>query len=131
MTRLMLRWISTAALLTWCVLAAVSALLDARSRARDPVPQLDAVFSSFAPELPLRGQIGFLEPYDGGSEDLVRTHYVAQYALIPRLVIAQVGPEFLIVSPGTARPGGDRRLDGFYPVAEFPGGHRLYRRLLP
>ena len=119
------------ALLAWCLVAAVAAFADVRSRALDPVQELDAVFQSFAPELPLRGDIGFLESYEGGTDDAVRRHYVAQYALIPRMVVGRLGPEFLIVSPGHARPDGDPRLDGFYRVAEFPGGHVLYRRLVP
>lgn len=92
---------------------------------------LEAEFGLFARELPPTGEIGYLEAYDGGSEEAVRVHYAAQYALVPRVVIGRVGPEFLIVARGTAGPDGDPRLDGYFRVATFPSGHRLFRKLVP
>ncbi len=120
------------ALLVWCFLAATAALRDGLARDPDPIAGLDAEFRALVFDLPARGTIGYLEGYeDAGTADAVRMHYAAQYALVPRVVVGRVGPEFLIVARGTSRPGGDPRLDGYYHVATFPSGHRVYRRLVP
>ena len=95
---------------------------------------LEAEFRPFAVELPPTGEVGYLEAYDGATgneEDAVRMHYAAQYALVPRVVVGHVGPEFLIVVSGMAQPEGDLRLDGYSRVATFPSGHRLFRKLIP
>ena len=95
--------------------------------------ELEAEFRPFALELPPTGEIGYLEPYGGApvtEEDALRMHYAAQYALVPRVIAGHIGPEFLIVARGMARPEGDPRLDGYFRVASFPGGHRLFRRLI-
>jgi len=77
----------------------------------------------------MRGEIGYLERYvEGGSEDAVRIHYAAQYALAPRVIRARTGQEFVIVAAGHDRPGGDVRLRGYAPVASSPAGHRVFRR---
>jgi hypothetical protein len=118
--------------LAWCLLAATSALRDGLARDQDPMTALEAEFVALVFDLPSSGVIGYLERYEGaGSDDAVRMHYAAQYALVPRVVVKRVGPEFLIVARGMARPGGDPRLDGYFPVATFPGDHRVYRRLVP
>lgn len=122
------------ALLLWCMLAAVSSLLTSLARNRDPMGELDAEFRPFALELPPTGEVGYLEAYDGATEEeetAVRMHYAAQYALVPRVVLGRVGPEFLIVARGMAQPEGDPRLDGYFRVASFPSGHRLFRKLIP
>ena len=120
------------ALLAWCFLAATAALRDALARDPDPIAGLEAEFRALVFDLPARGVIGYLEGYDAaGTDAAVRMHYAAQYALAPRVVVGRVGPEFLIVARGTPRPGGDPRLDGYYLVATFPNGHRVYRRLVP
>ena len=129
-----IRWVLAGALLGWCLLASVSSLLASLARGLDPMGELEAEFRPFALELPPTGEVGYLEPYNGetGQEgDAVRMHYAAQYALVPRVVLGRIGPEFLIVARGTARPEGDPRLDGYFPVASFPSGHRLFRRLIP
>ena len=114
----------------WCVVAAVSAHLAAWRPRENPAAQFDAEFSEFAGHLPARGEIGYLEPHqDAGSEDAVRTRYLAQYALSPRVVVARVGPEFVIVALDAAHPEGDPRLDGYAHVTTVRGGHRLFRRL--
>ena len=92
---------------------------------------LEAEFLPFVVELPPRGEIGFLEPYDSSNDDTVRMHYAAQYALAPRVVVGRIGPEFLIVARGMANPDGDPRLMGYHLAASFPSGHRLFRRLVP
>ena len=119
------------ALLAWCLVAAVSALLSSIARSPDPMSRLQAEFQVFAWELPATGEVGYLEPHGASNEDAVRMHYAAQYALAPRVVVGRVGPEFLIVARGMALPEGDERLAGYYPVATFPSGHRLFRRLVP
>jgi hypothetical protein len=110
----------------------VNGLRDPKPAPARPVAELDRGFAAMAPLLPPNGEIGYLEPHqDAGSEDAVRMRYVAQYALSPRVVVARVGSEFLIVPEGAAHPDGDSRLDGYFPVMSFPGGHRLFRRLNP
>ena len=116
--------------MAWCLVAAFSAFQF--SRAPDPTDDLDAEFSALAEHLPPRGLVGFLDRYaDGGTDDAARTWFVAQYALAPRVVVSRVGPEFLIVASGAAKPGGDPRLDGYIHIETVAGGHRLYRRNLP
>lgn len=118
-------------LLAWCLLAAVSALRDARAHEPDPIADLDEEFRSFAWALPARGVIGYLDRHeDAGSEEAVRMWYAAQYALAPRVIEGRVGPELLIVARGAARPGEDPRLAGYFEVWSTPGGHRLFRRLV-
>ena len=126
-----IRWVLAGALLVWCVLTATSILMTSLGRGRDSMGDLEAEFRPFAFELPATGEIGYLEPYDGQTDLAIRMHYAAQYALVPRVVIGRVGPEFLIVARGMAQPEGDPRLDGYYQIARFPTGHRLFRRLLP
>jgi hypothetical protein len=117
-----------AALLAWCLVLAVSALLDARQRPTDPMARLDAEFRDFAPYLPPSGTVGYLDPVGGWVEDAVRTHYAAQYALAPRIIVTRLDQPFLIVAAGAADPAGDPRLDGFVEVVRLPAGHRLFRR---
>lgn len=120
------------ALLVWCLLAATSALREGLARDADPIAGLDQEFRALEFDLPARGIVGYLEAYeDAGTDAAVRIYHAAQYALAPRVVVGRVGPEFLIVARGTARPGGDQRLDGYYHVATFPNEHRVYRRLVP
>jgi hypothetical protein len=116
-------------LFAWCFFAAGSALQRSLARAPDPMATLEAEFLPFVVELPATGEIGYLEPYSGSTEETVRMHYAAQYALTPRVVSARTGPEFLIVARGMARPDGDPRLDGYDLAASFPSGHRLFRRV--
>lgn len=98
----------------------------------DPMAQLEAGFRELIPELPPSGEIGYLEQYgEGVSVDAVRTHYAAQYALAPRIVVGRTGQEFVIVANGTERPGGDPRLRGYVQVARTPAGHRVFRRFTP
>jgi hypothetical protein len=120
------------ALLVWCLLAAASAFRVALARDRDPIARLDEEFRALVFDLPTRGVIGYLEPYeDAGSNAAIRAYYAAQYALAPRVLVGRVGPEFLIVPHGTPRPGGDPRLDGYDLVATSPSQHRVYRRRAP
>lgn len=109
--------------------AALSAARVARRTPVDPTARLEGEFLPLAAALPGRGEVGYLERYvNGGSEDAVRTHYAAQYALAPRVVRARTGQEFVIVAAGHERPGGDARLRGYAPVASSPAGHRVFRR---
>ena len=114
--------------LVWCLVMAASALQAARARPHDNMGELDAAFRAFAIDLPSRGTIGYLQPFDGWSEAAVRTHYAAEYALAPRIVIENRNYQFLIVASGAERPGGDPRLDGYVLVTTLPEGHRLFRR---
>lgn len=116
----------------WALVAAGAAVRAALAMPADPMGQLESEFLPLGPYLPPRGEVGYLEPFeDAGGDDAVRTHYAAQYALVPRVVMARVGQEFVIVARDSARPGGDSRLDGYFLVTRAPSGHSLYRRLAP
>jgi hypothetical protein len=113
--------------LGWCLVAAFQAFQ--LSHPLDLIADLDEEFSLLAEHLPPYGQVGFLDRYEnGGTDDAVRTWYTAQYALAPRVVVSRVGPEYLIVARGAARPAGDPRLEGYTHIETVAGGHRLYRR---
>jgi hypothetical protein len=117
-----------AVLLAWCLALGVSALVDARQRPADTMARLDAEFRDFAAYLPASGTVGYLDPVGGWGEEAVKTHYAAQYALAPRVVVTRLDQQFLIVAAGAADPAGDPRLNGFVEAARFPSGHRLFRR---
>ena len=121
-----------AVLLVWSLLAGVSTVRAGLARETDPIAELEAEFRALAFDLPASGLVGYLEAHgDAGADVAIRMHYAAQYALVPRVIVGRVGPEFLIVARGTERPGGDPRLDGYHQVASFPSGHRVYRSLVP
>ena len=126
-----IRRVLTGALLVWCLLASASSLRTSLARNPDPMGELEAEFRPLAFELPATGEVGYLEQYGGATDDAVRMYYAAQYALVPRVVVGRIGPEFLIVARGMARPEGEPRLDGYFRIAAFPGGHRLFRKLIP
>lgn len=113
------------------MVAAAAACSAARTLPADAMPQLDREFRAFARAIPADATlVGYLEPYqDAGSNTAVETYYAAQYSLAPHVVEQRVGPEYLIVARGTARPGGDPRLDRYVELFQFPGGHRLFRRV--
>ena len=118
-----------AVVLAWCLLAAWTTLSTARARPTDIMPELDRQFSMFARQLPRLGTIGFLEPLkDAGSPEAVQIHYAAQFALVPRVVVPRVGPEYLIVPVWAASGDGDPRLAGYDRIGSSLGGHRLFRR---
>ena len=115
--------------LAWCVIAALAGMLEARDQPADAMPELDAQFRAFAAQLPARGTVGFLEPLqNAGTPEAVQVYYAAQFALVPRVVVARVGPPFLIVPRGAARGDDDPRLAGYFRIASSRGGHRLFRR---
>ena len=116
----------------WALVAAGAAVRAALAMPADPMGRLESEFLPLAPYLPPRGEVGYLERFENaGSDEAVRTHYAAQYALVPRVVMPRVGQEFVIVARDTARPGGDSRLDGYFLVTSAPSGHSVYRRLTP
>jgi len=122
------RSVTLACVLGWCLVAAFQAFQ--RSHPSDLIADLDAEFSLLAEHLPPRGPVGFLDRYeDGGTDDAVRSWYTAQYALAPRVLVSRIGPEYLIVARGAARPAGDPRLGGYTHIETVAGGHRLYRRI--
>jgi hypothetical protein len=122
------RTVLSGVLLAWCVLATGRVFQLTLAKPADPMSELESEFRPMAAYLPPFGEVGYLEAYDGPTEEAVRMHYAAQYALVPRLIVGRAGAEFLIVARGTARGSGDVRLIGFHPVASFSGGHRLYQR---
>lgn len=95
------------------------------------VGALEADLRRLARVLPRDGRIGYLEhstsPHDPPS---VRTFYVAQYALAPRVLVRNLEPEFLIVLRDHAEQN-DPRLSGFRIFRYVPGGHRVFQRLTP
>jgi hypothetical protein len=118
-----------AVVLVWSVVSAAAACRDAAMRASNPVAALEAEFRTLAPALPSSGEVGFLRyDVDDDRADRVMVYYVAQYALVPRLVLKRTDLEFLIVARDAVRPGIDERLAGFVPVASSREGHRVYQR---
>jgi hypothetical protein len=118
--------------LAWSLVAALSAVRTVVSLPPDSMQRLEAEFRELAPRLPPTGEIGYLDRYENAGDDAaVRSWYAAQYALAPRVVVSETGPEFLIVADGTERPGGDDRLAGYFLVTTTAAGHRLFRRLGP
>jgi hypothetical protein len=115
-------------LLAWGLVAAVASLRFELARTEDAGARLDAEFRAFAPYIPPTADVGFLEIRDG-SADATRAYYAAQYALVPRVVLSRVGPDYLIVPNGAAQGDADERLAGFHPMRSFPSGHRLFERL--
>lgn len=120
--------IVAALLLVWSLVVAVTSLLAVFPGARDDMGDREAEFRVFTPYLPRSGDVGYLDPYQGWTEDAVRTHYAAQYSLSPRVIVTRLDQEFLIVARDAARPEQDSRLTRFVPVRTFPSGHRLFRR---
>ena len=125
-----LKWTATGAgvVLAWSLVAATGAFRAALARSDDPGIQLDAEFSAFAPYIPPTADVGFLEDRSGVDAAL-RDYYAAQYALVPRVILSRVGPDYLIVPEGAAQSDADERLAGFHELRAFPGGHRLFVRL--
>ncbi len=114
--------------LAWSLIAALSALQAARVRPHDRMAEQDAEFREFASYLPPLGAISYLEPFNGLNDDATRALLAAQYSLAPRVIVSTLDRDFLIVTDGAERPGGDPRLAPFVPVTRFPSGHRLFRR---
>ena len=115
----------------WALVAAIGAVRGAWAQPLDLMERLEAEFRQLAKDLPPAGEVGFLDRYaDGGAEDAQRMHFAAQYALVPRVVLARVGFEFMIVAQGAAQPDHDPRLEGYYLVSTTPEDHRVYRRLV-
>ncbi len=116
----------------WALVAAGAAVRAALAMPADSMARLEAEFLPLASYLPAQGEVGYLERYDEpGGDDEVRTHYAAQYTLVPRVVVARLGQEFVIVPRDAAQPGGDPRLDGYFLVTRAASGHSVYRRLAP
>ena len=116
------------AALAWSLVAALAALQAARVRPHDRMTEQDAEFQAFEFHLPPAGAISYLEPFNGLNDDGVRALLAAQYSLAPRVIVTTLDREFLIVTDGAERPGGDSRLEPFVPVVRLPSGHRLFRR---
>jgi hypothetical protein len=124
--------VAGSAVLAWALVAAAAGLREAWGRPPDVMATLEAEFAELAPLLPPTGEVGYLERFENaGSEDAVRLHYAAQYALVPRVVPARVGPEFLIVARDMDDPSGDPRLAGYVEVGASRTGHRVFRKLVP
>jgi hypothetical protein len=127
--------------MTWphgaAAVGAVLALVYSGAAVRSPVendttiPALEAELRLLARVLPRDGRIGYLEhPTRRTDADVVRTFYVARYALAPRVLVPNTEPPFLIVIRDHAAPD-DPRLDGYRLFADVPGGHRVFLRTAP
>ena len=116
----------------WALVAAGAAVRAALAMPPDPMGELEADFLPLASFLPSRGEVGYLQRFENaGAADALRVYYAAQYALVPRVIVFDVGREFVIAARDSARPGGDARLDGYFLVTQAASGHRVYRRLAP
>ena len=127
--RPLLTRVAAAVVLLWALFSVAAALRNAVMRPPYQIASLEAEFRALVRELPPTAVIGFLEyGVDDASPDHVMVYYVAQYALVPRVVVKRTDVEFLVVARDAVRPGGDERLSGFEVVASSRQGHRLYRR---
>jgi hypothetical protein len=99
----------------------------------EPVGRLDRTFAALKPFLPSTGRVGYLQPDDWPGEDAIRTFYLAEYALTPRIVTLGTAAEFLIVVPAAGvtpdTAADDPRLEGFVLVRRFDAGVLLFRRV--
>ena len=120
---------AAAVVLLWALFSVAAGLRNAVMRQPYQVPSLEAEFRALARELPPAGAVGFLEyGVDDASSDHGMVYYVAQYALVPRVLEKRTDLGFLIVARDALRAGRDERLSGFELVASSRQGHRLYRR---
>lgn len=91
-----------------------------------PQTATDQYFRSMAAWLPARGEIGLVQAPPATSEDAVRTHYLLQYALAPRLIVKTHDRDVVLVyGPRTVLPDEAR----FELVRSFGDELRLYRRV--
>jgi hypothetical protein len=93
------------------------------------VGALEADLRPLARVLPRDGRVGYLEHATRPADpDVVRTFFVAQYALAPRVLVRNLEEEFLVVVRDHAAAGHDERLDNFVIFRHVRGGHRVFRR---
>ena len=91
------------------------------------IQPLETELRQLAGVLPRSGRIGYLEHATKPADpDAVRTFYVAQYALAPRVLVRRL-EQFLIVIRHHAAPD-DPRLNDYVLFSEVPGGHRVFAR---
>lgn len=121
--------VAAAIVLLWSLFSVAAGLRSAVMRQPYQVPSLEAEFRALARELPPAAVVGFLEyDIDDASSEHVMVYYVAQYALVPRVLEKRADLEFLIVARDALRAGHDARLSGFELVTSSRQGHRLYRK---
>jgi hypothetical protein len=114
-------------LLGWCVWSGSAALRGTFERdGDDERAQLEAALHDLAAQLPPRGTIGYLGP---DATSTFTTMHAAQYALVPRVLAAGTGQEYVIVADEARPSGRDATLPGYEPTGPAAGGHRAYRRL--
>jgi len=95
-------------------------------------PTVDALLRSYlsvAPVLPPDARVGFL-PVTADPTLATTTHFLAQYALAPRVVDLEFRDVALAVTGPGAPPAVDEdaRLVGFELILVSDGGVRVYRR---
>lgn len=94
----------------------------------DPFGPVIAQYEQVAPVLPARGRIGLL-PAVADPLKSAGVAYMAQYALVPRLLDQNlVDVSVIVTTPGaTDAVDRDPRVAGFRLVGTFPGDIRVYR----
>jgi hypothetical protein len=104
----------------------------------DPIAEQDREYRALVPSLPRNGRIGYRQPPDWPSVDATRKFYLAEYALTPRIVVMDTGPEFVIANPDSrtdadkraaTRDGSDPQLAGFALYWKTDGGPEIFRRV--
>ena len=114
-------------LLGWCVWSASAALRGSLQQDGDEGrDRLEAEFRDLGAQLPERATIGYLGP--AATSDFMPMH-AAQYALVPRVLAAVTGQEYMIVADDAVPPDPELTLPGYERVDRSVGGHRVYRRL--
>jgi hypothetical protein len=112
-------------------------LWQAAANARKPVEQAPAeidgalrVYRSIRFDLPASGQVGFLSVSDNPTLNSAN-HYIAQYALAPRVVVSALDDEPPFVVSGinaSAAIDADPRLAGYELSAVHDMGVRIFKR---
>jgi hypothetical protein len=91
------------------------------------IQPLDTELRLLAGGLPRGGRIGYLEHATKPADpDVVRTFYVAQYALAPRVLVRRLEPFLIVIRDHAARDA--PRLKDYVLFSDAPGGHRVFVR---
>ena len=91
------------------------------------IQQLDTELRQLAGGLPRDGRIGYLEHATKPADpDVVRTFYVAQYALAPRVLVRRLEPFLIVIRDHAGQD--DPRLNDYVLFSDVPGGHRVLVR---
>jgi hypothetical protein len=118
--------LGVAAVAFWC---SWSAVRDWTPPAEMDVGRLLSYYAGVEPAIPADVRVGFVAGVSEGT-DSTAAHYLAQYALAPRVVDTDLATvAFVVTAPGAdARLDADPRMVAFELTTVAGGGVRVYRR---